>query len=92
MSETDFGKKVYISAWLISKRRMVRIEKRRREMDNLEKGAEPPPPICDEEEIEKIEDEHLKLKMDSGDSMCRNKKNKKRIGWTGKKVRSQIRT
>lgn len=54
------------------KRRIERIEKRRREMDNLEEGAEPPPPISDEEEFEKIEDEHLKLKMDSGPYlMCR---------------------
>lgn len=54
------------------KRRIERIQARLREMDNLEEGAEPPPPISDDEEIEEVEDDHLKVKMDSGPySMCR---------------------
>uniref|UniRef100_A0A336LY91 Transcription elongation factor SPT6 n=1 Tax=Culicoides sonorensis TaxID=179676 RepID=A0A336LY91_CULSO len=56
------------------KKRLARIEARRKEIENLEEGAEPPPPIPSDDEIEETTEEfdQLKIKMDSGPySMCR---------------------
>lgn len=56
------------------RKRLARIEARRKEIENLEEGAEPPPPIPsdDEENDENEEYDQLKYKMDSGPySMCR---------------------
>lgn len=54
------------------KRRMERIEARRKLLDNLEEGAEPPEEIPDEDEDDEPAEETLKATRDSGPySMCR---------------------
>ncbi|XP_063703465.1 transcription elongation factor SPT6-like [Culicoides brevitarsis] len=64
-------------AWRRKEKERKKLEKiaaRRKELENLEEGAEPPPPIqSDDEGIADTEDlDQLKIKMDSGPySMCR---------------------
>lgn len=62
-------------AWRLKekqKRRQARIEERRRQLENLEEGAEPPEEIPDDDDDDDPMEETLKMARDSGPySMCR---------------------